>query len=82
MIPREESHNVEFKLIWKDDYLKQLCGFANTQGGSMYLGVNDAGLVVGLDKIKRLLEDLPNKVINSMGIVPQVTLLTRANARK
>ncbi|MBI9066046.1 MAG: putative DNA binding domain-containing protein [Salinivirgaceae bacterium] len=76
---KEESHNVEFKLIWKDDYLKQLCGFANTQGGSMYLGVNDAGQVIGLDRTKRLLEDLPNKVMNTMGIVPQVILLTEQN---
>jgi len=75
MIPKEESQQVEFKLIWKDDYLKQLCGFANSQGGSIYLGVNDQGKVVGINNAKRLLEEIPNKGANLMGIVMQVDLL-------
>ena len=75
MIPKEESQQVEFKLIWKDEYLKQLCGFANSQGGSMYFGVNDHGKVVGLQNTKRLLEEIPNKGANLMGIVLHVDLL-------
>lgn len=75
MIPKEESHQIEFKLIWKDEYLKQLCGFANSQGGIMYLGVNDNGEVVGLQHTKRLLEEIPNKGVNLMGLVLQVDLL-------
>ena len=27
-----ENQNVEYKEIWKDDYLKWICGFANAQG--------------------------------------------------
>ena len=37
MLPHAESESVEFKLIWKDDYLKQICGFANGNGGKSYL---------------------------------------------
>ena len=48
MLPKSESQKAEFKLIWKDEFLKQLCGFANAQGGSLYLGVSDSGKVVGL----------------------------------
>ncbi|MDG6250511.1 helix-turn-helix domain-containing protein [Methanocalculus sp.] len=28
-----ESQNIEFKESWKDEYLKTLCAFANTNGG-------------------------------------------------
>ena len=45
-----ENQNVEYKESWRDEYLKWLCGFANAQGGSMYIGVNDSGNIVGVKK--------------------------------
>lgn len=30
-----ESQNTEWKLTWKDEYLKWICGFANAQGGTL-----------------------------------------------
>ncbi len=29
----QESQNIEWKEIWKDEYLKWICGFANAEGG-------------------------------------------------
>lgn len=29
-----ESQNIEFKQLWRDEYLKWICGFANAQGGT------------------------------------------------
>lgn len=69
-----ESQNVEYKQSWKDDYLKWICGFANAQGGTLYIGIDDNGNVVGIQDAKKLLEDIPNKVINYMGIVADVDL--------
>lgn len=43
-----ESQNVEWKESWRDEYLKWICGFANAQGGQIYIGMNDAGGVVGV----------------------------------
>lgn len=40
-----EDQYTEFKRIWKDDYLKELCAFANSQGGVLYLGVDDNEMV-------------------------------------
>ena len=40
---RRESQRVEFKESWQDEYLKWVCGFANAQGGVIYIGVNDDG---------------------------------------
>ena len=69
-----ESQYVEYKQSWKDEYLKWICGFANAQGGTIYIGIDDNGRVVGVDCAKKLLEDIPNKVVNFMGIVADVNL--------
>ena len=65
---------MEFKSIWKDEYLKWICGFANAQGAVMYFGVDDNHEVVGLNDSKKLLEDIPNKIVNYMGLVVDVNL--------
>lgn len=54
-----ESHNIEYKESWRDEYLKWVCGFANAQGGTIYIGVRDDGRVVGVRNTKKLLEDIP-----------------------
>ena len=69
-----ESQNVEYKESWRDEYLKWICGFANAQGGKIYLGIDDCGHVCGLSNTKKLLEDIPNKVRNVLGIVVDVNL--------
>jgi ATP-dependent DNA helicase RecG len=55
-----ESQNIEYKSSWHDDYLKWVCGFANAQGGKIYIGMNDDATVVGLLDQKTLMEEIPN----------------------
>ena len=69
-----EQQNIEYKQSWHDDYLKWVCGFANAIGGVIYIGRNDAGNVVHLADYTRLLEDIPNKIRNAMGIICDVQL--------
>lgn len=69
-----EQQNTEYKSIWKDEYLKWICGFANAQGGKIFVGKEDDGTVVGLKNSKKLLEDLPNKITAILGIVADVNL--------
>lgn len=69
-----ESQNIEYKTIWKDEYLKWICGFANAQGGTIFIGKDDNGNVVGVNNAKKLLEDLPNKITTVLGIVAEVNL--------
>lgn len=71
-----EKQNTEWKEIWKDEYLAWICGFANAQGGVLYIGKNDKGETVGLPNSHKLLEDLPNKVRDAMGIIVPVNLFT------
>ena len=70
----KECQNVEYKQSWHDKYLEWICGFANAQGAVMYFGVNDDREVVGLKDVDRLLEDIPNKIVTTMGIVVNVNL--------
>ena len=65
---------MEYKSSWQDEYLKWICGFANAQGAVMYFGVDDDREVYGLKDSKQLLEDIPNKVVNYMGLVVDVNL--------
>lgn len=71
-----ENQNLEWKESWRDEYLKWICGFANAQGGKIYIGTDDDGKVIGLQNSKKLLEDIPNKVRDVLGIIVDVNLLT------
>jgi len=70
----QESQNIEWKEIWKDEYLKWICGFANANGGKIFIGKNDKGEIVGLKNSNKLLEDIPNKIQNHLGIICDVLL--------
>ena len=70
----EEKQNIEYKESWRDEYLKWICGFANAQGGRLFIGVDDNHQVVGISDSKRLMEDIPNKIVTTLGIVAEVNL--------
>lgn len=72
----QESQNVEFKREWKDDLLRWISALANVNGGRLLVGVDDSGQVIGLRNARKLLEDLPNKVRDVLGIVVEVNLLS------
>jgi ATP-dependent DNA helicase RecG len=69
-----EQQNIEYKSVWKDEYLKWICGFANANGGTLYIGKDDNGEVVGIKNSQKLLEDLPNKITTILGIVADINL--------
>jgi ATP-dependent DNA helicase RecG len=71
-----EHQSIEWKQSWRDEYLKWICAFANTQGGTIIIGKDDTGSVVGVENAAKLLEDLPNKIRNALGIVASVNLET------
>ena len=73
---QKESQNTEFKESWRDEYIKWICGFANAQGGTLFIGVKDDGSVCGVQDSKKLMEDIPNKVRDLLGLIVDVDLLT------
>lgn len=74
-----EQQDIEYKSNWHEDYLKWICGFANAQGGVIFVGKDDDGEVSGLEDYKRLMDDIPNKVRNAMGIAVDVNLHEEAS---
>lgn len=71
-----EHQEIEWKESWHDEYLKWICGYANSQGGTLIIGKDDNGNTVGVNKSKELLETLPNKITNALGIIADVNLRT------
>ena len=70
----KENQNIEWKEGWRDEYLKWICGFANAQGGLLQIGKDDHGVVTGLHNASVLLDTLPNKVRDLLGIMVDVNL--------
>lgn len=69
-----ESEINEWKWSWRDEYMKWMSAFAYTSGGTLNIGVNDDGYVVGLENYRKLLEELPNKFRDKLHITPFVRL--------
>ncbi len=44
----QENKNTEYKREYADDIRKTIIAFANTDGGTLYIGVNDDGSVCGI----------------------------------
>ncbi|HAT76252.1 MAG TPA: transcriptional regulator [Flavobacterium sp.] len=72
----KEHQNIEWKESWHNDYFKWICGFANAQGGNLFIGIDDKGNTKHLDNAKKLLEDLPNQVRDLLGLMVDVNLHT------
>jgi ATP-dependent DNA helicase RecG len=69
-----EDQNIEYKQSWRDDHLKIICGFANAKGGKLQIGKDDNGHIIGLPNYTRLMEDIPNKIKNHLGIITEINL--------
>ena len=65
---KPETQKNEYKSSWHDHYYEWISGYANANGGTLYIGVNDDGYVIGLKDSKYLLDTLPNQVNSLMGI--------------
>ena len=74
----KENQQIEWKKAWRDEYLRWICGFANAEGGVLHIGRNDRGVVVGVPEAARLMEDIPNKVRDILGIMVGVNLREEA----
>ncbi len=69
-----ETQQIEFKSNWRDEYLKAVCAFANSDGGVLLVGVDDMGTPSGFKHTRKLLEDIPNKIRNILGIIGSVEI--------
>ena len=73
-----ENQKVEFKESWQDDCLKTVAAFANSDGGILHIGISDDGKEAGVKDSKKLLEVIPNKIRDILGITPKVSSKNKA----
>ncbi len=75
-----ESENTEFKRGVTDLIYKEVVAFANTDGGHVYVGVEDNGNMVGLEDI----DDAYTRITNGIrdAISPDVTMFVRYELRE
>jgi len=69
-----ETQKIEYKENWRDEFLKIISAFANSNGGKLFIGMDDFGNVKGIKNYKELLEYLPNKIKNHLLITPIINL--------
>lgn len=69
-----ESENIELKLEYTSDIKKTVVAFANSKGGTLYIGVSDKGEIIGVDDLDKTLLNISNFIRDS--IKPDVSIYT------
>ena len=70
-----ENETLEYKRQYTPDIKKEVVAFANTAGGTIYIGVDDNGTPVGVQDPDAVVQQLTNALRD--GIRPDVTMFTR-----
>ena len=70
-----ETENIEFKSDITNDIYKEVIAFANTDGGIIYIGVDDNGNVIGIHDIDETYTRLTNGIRDA--ITPDVTMFIK-----
>ena len=71
-LTNNESNTLEYKEKINDGFFKSLSAFANTEGGTIFLGISDKKEVKGIDLSNGNQEKVINQVIDLLGIQPKV----------
>lgn len=70
-----ETENLEFKAQFTEEIYKEVIAFANTDGGILYVGVDNEGNAVGLSDVDREYTRITNGIRDA--IAPDVTMFVR-----
>ena len=71
----QESETIEFKAIVVEDIKNEVIAFANSQGGTLFVGVLDDGEWIGVDDVDAAMLQISNMVRDA--IKPDVTMFVR-----
>jgi len=81
LIASGETEKVEFKESPSEAFYKTISAFANTEGGTILLGVDKKGNIVGIEPSTKLLEDLTNRIVNKLSLYPGIDTMDIGNKR-
>lgn len=75
-----ETENMELKSQFTDDLYKEVIAFANTDGGVIYIGIDNEGNVVGIDNVDETYTRITNGIRDA--IMPDVTMFIKYTIQK
>lgn len=61
-----ESETIECKAILNNDFKKEIIAFANTNGGTIYVGIADDGTFIGIEDIEKEMEKISHMIHDSI----------------
>ena len=70
----KESQTIEFKRCITENLKYEVIAFANTAGGTIYIGIDDDGTPVGIEDMDESMLSVTNTIRDS--ILPDITLFT------
>lgn len=70
----QEGKTIEFKREYMDDIKYAVIAFANTEGGKLYIGINDDGTICGVSDVDNNMLKLTNMIRDV--VRPDVTMFT------
>lgn len=70
-----ETENIEFKSSYTEDIYKEVIAFANTEGGVIYIGIDNEGNAVGIDNVDENYLRITNGIRDA--IMPDVTMFVK-----
>ncbi len=70
-----ESETTELKSKLTDDIVKTAIAFANTDGGTIYIGVHDDGSIAGIEDPDDVILRMNNMIRDS--VKPDITMFVR-----
>ena len=72
LLEQGEGETIEFKESFDDEAIESVAAFANTKGGSVFIGVADNGAVKGVQIGKETLRDWANRIAQSVHVNPRI----------
>ena len=73
----QENENIEFKELYTENIYKEIVAFLNSGSGTIYIGYNDNGELVGLENVKEIEEKISNGIRGK--IVPDCSVFVSIN---
>ena len=76
-IPIVENQNTEFKASFNTGVIESLVAFANTGGGTVYVGVDDSGKLLGIQLARESVQNFINEIKSKTApeIIPDVAVM-------
>ncbi|QVJ96627.1 putative DNA binding domain-containing protein [Mycoplasma mycoides subsp. capri] len=84
-IPIESSTHENKELFDENkpkNILKTICAFANTNNGSIYIGVNDNGQIIGIDNVKNKINKLSSFIKDKINPIPKFSIKSEVINKK